>query len=960
MSQPYVLKKSYTNHYGLDLKSSDLIRPDGFASGLLNAQLAKNGDIEKRKGYHCYAPETDIDGDKVGGFGLYVFNRNYALDIGSTVFSGQRNTQILACGRYLHKLNTASIKIVYSGTSNSIFLSIFFDPSSKTYKFQIYDATTDTYLANIDLGTGFETTPMTISMLISSLSLGGSFTVTSTNELYGIAAFLKPVRFFDLFSAGSIGCTSITGFWKKVESSRTYPFNGTWERKDSDVVENVSAVEMNNLMYFSNGYDPMMKHDGTYLYKAGLPTPASFTLSLGSLAPSTFIANRYYSFKYNYRNTDNSLIDTDSNVLTSTFHYNPSVYVTMFGAVTSSYTIQLPASAIPPSGTALSVGDKIQFTDVTGGVDTIVFATVASFGPGANDVNLVPSSVVNAETGVSFGPVTTSTAAGKNSVYRQYAINAVLPNLQSDYNVRYIQSNASGTGTTSIPVASGGTRFSLGDVIYFYDLDHFAYVRAIVESSTNTQINISEITDLFTNQSYANCGYANGVTITCGLFHILWRTAGFATKEEAESALYYYDQIVPNIPTIASVTYPLLGFYTAENTATELFVEPPVTRDLPPKMKYISVHRNQLVGCGDPDNLKSVHFSDIESPEWFPAGRSSLDVETYVGDEMSGIAPNNNVLVIFKQRSIHTISGDLTTLAVRVDPLVNDIGCASHQTIRDVRGELYFQTDRGPYKMIGGQVPAPVSDSRIEPIFVQESVTDEEKYQLKRCYAFNDRIGEKYILFIPAETQAVIGKRNNAYSRCFAIDYYRGDAIFEWSNFDISSGAIEADGEIFFQGRTTDKTDTSKVRTYLFRRMNLNDAWDYQDNIIPIEWEYDSNWEALGDPSVYKRFLKIRIFSINSLPNNDLFLNIKSEINYIKDSSKADITFSFPNAGYGVSSYGYSSYGSQREQAIYKKLNTERVRSMRIRFSNNKDQQNVALTGWELEISTTYKPAFKR
>jgi len=34
----YLLQKRYVNHLGLDLKSTDLVRPEQFASDMLNAQ----------------------------------------------------------------------------------------------------------------------------------------------------------------------------------------------------------------------------------------------------------------------------------------------------------------------------------------------------------------------------------------------------------------------------------------------------------------------------------------------------------------------------------------------------------------------------------------------------------------------------------------------------------------------------------------------------------------------------------------------------------------------------------------------------------------------------------------------------------------------------------------------------------------------------------------------------------
>ena len=106
MSTPYTLKKSYINHFGLDLKSTDLIRPDGFSSGMKNAQYSKTGEIQKRKGYHCYASNIDNENQEVGGFGLFSFNKKYSVDVGN-IFAGQRNNQIISVGKFLHKLETS-------------------------------------------------------------------------------------------------------------------------------------------------------------------------------------------------------------------------------------------------------------------------------------------------------------------------------------------------------------------------------------------------------------------------------------------------------------------------------------------------------------------------------------------------------------------------------------------------------------------------------------------------------------------------------------------------------------------------------------------------------------------------------------------------------------------------------------------------------------------------------------
>ena len=66
MSADNVLQKRYNNFLGLDLKSTDLVRPIEFASDILNAHYTKTGTIQKRVGYQSRA-------GSIGGSGLFVY-----------------------------------------------------------------------------------------------------------------------------------------------------------------------------------------------------------------------------------------------------------------------------------------------------------------------------------------------------------------------------------------------------------------------------------------------------------------------------------------------------------------------------------------------------------------------------------------------------------------------------------------------------------------------------------------------------------------------------------------------------------------------------------------------------------------------------------------------------------------------------------------------------------------------
>ncbi|MHA2065572.1 MAG: hypothetical protein ACXABY_14450, partial [Candidatus Thorarchaeota archaeon] len=68
MGETNLLEKRYNNFLGLDLKSTDLVRPVEFASDILNAKYTKQGTITKRNGFQSRAASN-------GGSGLFVYSK---------------------------------------------------------------------------------------------------------------------------------------------------------------------------------------------------------------------------------------------------------------------------------------------------------------------------------------------------------------------------------------------------------------------------------------------------------------------------------------------------------------------------------------------------------------------------------------------------------------------------------------------------------------------------------------------------------------------------------------------------------------------------------------------------------------------------------------------------------------------------------------------------------------------
>ncbi len=825
----YLLQKRYVNHFGLDLKSTDITRQEQYASDMLNAQYTPTGAIEKRKGYQGHGPNF-------GGFGLYTYNRIDPV-------TGLQTQELLGVKDKLYRFTDTTLTVSYAGANPSALISIFFDVATTTYRCQLVEGSTVVLDQDLGLGTD-EATPFTVADLDSAISAVTGFSATTSGDGTVPAAFLKITRDHDLSATGS-DLVVMTGSWVLVPSPITSPFAGSLTNRNAVNFENVSATQAANCMFFANGYDDVVKYDGQNVYRAGLPTPNTFTAAIGA-AGSITGTNYLYSIRYTQFDAAGNLIE---------------------GNITS---------------------------------------TTNLLNPTADSIDLVLPNVL--------------AASGFNTNC------AVVNGLQSTVN--------------TITVDAFHT-LKVGDTAYFFDGVSASYVEREVTAVGGTTVTVAGAAVTVAD----NAVMSNNLRI--GVYRSL--SSGSTPTD------FFLVVELPNNSFTATQAYT----DDAIDSALGVQLLTPLTdRSAPPKGKYVSVFRNQLVVAGNINFPNTFYWSDIDGPEYFPDGVNSADVDTLLGDAISGISPNNEVFAVFKDKSIHIVSGNIAENQIRVDQLTSDIGCAAHATIQEVKGQLFFLSDRNVYAMVGGQLPKAIGE-KIDPIFaVSSAVAEEERLKLKRAVGFNDRNNERYLLYLPTESTNNSLVHPNDNSVVFTWDQVKNSWL-KWNNINMAGGMAAANSQVYFSERRYRSSD-GVVVSYLYRVNDLNDAFDYQDHTQAVAFEYSSNWEALGEPSVLKRFLKIRIFALDELVNNALHLNIKTEINYIKDAANSEFDFEFSSDGYGVSEYGNAPYGDPAELAAKNRLGQGRVRSLRVRFFNSLDQENIAMTGWELEIAAPFRPGFKR
>lgn len=830
------LNKRYYNHKGVDLKSSDLIRQAEFASDMLNCQYTDGGSVEKRPGFQGHAASA-------GGYGTWTYQRVLPT-------TGTADFRVVTVDQNLHELKTVNLTITYGGADPTCILSIFLDTETSEYRCQILEGAVLVLNSNINVGFD-EATTKTLAQLAVEINAISGFTAVVTGDSSTPAAFLKIVREYNLNEDPFVG---IAKYWMTVNTPTTNPLAAYYANRYNADHENVSAVQVNNVIYFGSGFNETMKYDGQNFYRAGLPNVASGVAALGGAGA---ITGTNYTYKIQYTQYDAAGNIIEGNLFTSN---------------------NLAAAA-------------------------------------AQSINLTIANI-QASTG---------------------------------FNTNGAIVNGAQVGVTEIIVDSGHT-MKAGDTAYFFDGASSSYVSRTVLSTDVTRVTVSG----------ANVNVADNAVISNNLRITIWRSK----SSGATPTLFY---LVADIPNNSFAATQVFNDNLADASLGELLLTPLTDRSPPPKGRYVSQWNGIMMIGGVAATPTNLYFSDVDGPEYFPNNSNALLIEPGNGDIIAGIAPNNEVFTVHGNQSFTVITGDITTGQIRVETKARDSGCVAHATLQDIDGILAWLSPQGPRQSSGGQLPIPLGAaidesesnqaSRIDPAFNNAGRPPTETFVLKRAVGFTDPQRDKYLIFVPCETDTGSVTYSNSNSRVFAYDRVR-DAWLIWSGYDLSGGITYLDTELYFVERRF-STFLSSVQSVLYRRHNLVDAFDYADNTLAISGDYSPQWEALGQPSVLKSPLNIRIFSLEAVANNQFNLTIEQEINYQTDSSISSFDMSVSGGGYGVTPYGIDAYGDPLQDAFLHPLARSRIRAIRPRFKNSTIHENISITGWEIEFSTPYSPEFK-
>lgn len=498
------------------------------------------------------------------------------------------------------------------------------------------------------------------------------------------------------------------------------------------------------------------------------------------------------------------------------------------------------------------------------------------------------------------------------------------------------------TNTITVDDGSGGPHtLKVGDTAYFYDSVSSAYTERLVTAITGTSITVA------------------GAAVTIADNNVISNNLRIALYRNQAAGTTY--SLVAEIPNNSFTATQVYDDNLADSSLGAEYIPPIKPHGLPPRAKYSTSFRSQLILTGKVDSPNEVFYSDIDSPEFYPSGDNAFIVDTEFGDIVTGISGNNQSLFVFKQRSIHQVSGDLAQDVFRVDRVnAGEIGCVAHHTIKEVEGVLFFLSDDGVYAIASNEIAPKEISVNIEPKF-QSTTTN---FNSKQAVAINWLEKDKYILFMP-EVEVEDGSTvANTGSRTFVFDYFHG-AWLEWDSLNMLGGVAVLEGVLWF----TERREATEPNDAVFHSRILKQTGnpqDFADHTETINFVYKTHWEALNEPSIFKKFLRLKVFSLDPLPDNfsaaGFHLTVEGENSYIPNpvfTVEQDFTSGLDTIGWGIGEWGTEPWGSSRVQELVSKLGNTKSRSLRLNFKNEELLESVYISGWELEVATPYKVKIK-
>lgn len=343
--------------------------------------------------------------------------------------------------------------------------------------------------------------------------------------------------------------------------------------------------------------------------------------------------------------------------------------------------------------------------------------------------------------------------------------------------------------------------------------------------------------------------------------------------------------------------------------------------------KLIEVHRGRawLV----PKNSNTVYYSSADTIQ-FDAG--ATDGSIVVGDNtegfITGLHSHLGVLLVFKQRAIHVISGSSPS-DFAVAPLVSGVGAETDETIRTVHGpsgtDVFFASQTGVHSLAAtdafGDFKASLVSSKITPTWNGLN---------------KSRLNKMSAVYIPVQSQYWISGTTSGQTQ--------NDTILKYDMATQSWATMEG-ANAFALGLRQDSNGEQEVYHGDFGGFVYEHHSGYNDAGSAYTSQVTTAWLHLGNPGVKKTLQELTIFYE---PKGEIPLTVS----YLVDFNLVDTkTFNMTGGGTALGSFvlGTDTLGGDTAIAS-KRLSLRRAGIFaQFKFTNSSADKDFRIYGYTVK-----------
>lgn len=214
-----------------------------------------------------------------------------------------------------------------------------------------------------------------------------------------------------------------------------------------------------------------------------------------------------------------------------------------------------------------------------------------------------------------------------------------------------------------------------------------------------------------------------------------------------------------------------------------------------------------------------------------------IDVRKNDGDKITALGIFQDVVIIFKERSIYQLTFD-TSGNPTVTPVTYATGCVSHKSVKNVENDMYFLSREG-IRVLGNQPQYfDAIRTNVVSIRIQQTIDSINKEYYARSNA--GYFDNKYVLAIPTGTSSI--DKQIAYDRRF-------EAFAVWTNFNAMDMLQYIDSS---NNQVLVFLDDGGTQVY------QRTVGTYNDNGAAIEAYVVSKAQDVGNPDITKFWVDIR------------------------------------------------------------------------------------------------------